>query len=177
MSDRTLPFTVNLDWSTVNWVKQRRYALTLKTPKKYHPKIPSTFVVCCKFLLHYFTKLSIETNSVDPDKTASIGAVLYEFTLFVGKASKTFQQTTKAVQFFYVIGALRVNRAKQLNRRRQIRLVCPVNVRRKNINHTLVYEPVHGISNRVVCATSKASDQPAHMRRLIRAFASRLSTL
>ena len=32
------------------------------------------------------------------------------------------------------------------------------------------YEPVHEISNNVVCATSKASDQPAHMRSLIRAF-------
>ena len=32
---------------------------------------------------------------------------------------------------FVVIGALRVNRAKQLNRRRHIRLVCLVNVRRK----------------------------------------------
>ena len=41
----------------------------------------------------------------------------------------------------------------------------------------LVYEPVHEISNNVVCATSKASDQPAHMRSLIRAFASRLSIL
>ena len=30
------------------------------------------------------------------------------------------------------------------------------------------------ISNNVVCATSKVSDQPAHMRSLIRAFASRL---
>ena len=30
------------------------------------------------------------------------------------------------------------------------------------------------ISNNAVCATSKASDQPAHMRSLIRAFASRL---
>ena len=29
---------------------------------------------------------------------------------------------------FVAIGALRVNRAKQLNRRRHIRLVCPVNV-------------------------------------------------
>ena len=28
-------------------------------------------------------------------------------------------------------------------------------------------EPVHEISNNVVCATSKASDQPAHMRNLI----------
>ena len=35
----------------------------------------------------------------------------------------------------------------------------------------------HGISNNVVCATSKASDQPAHMCSLIRAFASRLNIL
>ena len=41
----------------------------------------------------------------------------------------------------------------------------------------LPYEPVHEISNNVVCATSKDSDQPAHMRSLIRAFASRLSIL
>ena len=39
------------------------------------------------------------------------------------------------------------------------------------------YEPVHEISNNVVCATSKASDQPAHTCSLIRAFASRLSIL
>ena len=39
------------------------------------------------------------------------------------------------------------------------------------------YEPVREISNNVVCATSKASDQPAHTRSLIRAFASRLSIL
>ena len=32
-------------------------------------------------------------------------------------------------------------------------------------------EPVHEISNNVVCVTSKASDQPAHTRSLIRAFA------
>ena len=38
-------------------------------------------------------------------------------------------------------------------------------------------EPVHEISNNVVCATNKASDQPAHTRSLIRAFASRLSIL
>ena len=41
----------------------------------------------------------------------------------------------------------------------------------------LYYEPVHEISNNVVCATSKASDQPAHMRSLIRDFASCLSIL
>ena len=40
-----------------------------------------------------------------------------------------------------------------------------------------LYEPVHEISNNVVCVTSKASDQPVHMRSLIRAFACRLSFL
>ena len=38
-------------------------------------------------------------------------------------------------------------------------------------------EPVHRISNKVVCATSKASDQPAHTRSLIRVIASRLNIL
>ena len=37
----------------------------------------------------------------------------------------------------------------------------------------LTYEPVHEISNNVVIATSKASDQPAHTRSLTRAFTSR----
>ena len=38
-------------------------------------------------------------------------------------------------------------------------------------------EPRHEISNNVVCATSKASDQPAHTRSLIKTFASRLNIL
>ena len=40
-----------------------------------------------------------------------------------------------------------------------------------------IFEPRHEISNHVVCATSKASDQPAHTRSLIRAFSSHLSIL
>ena len=36
---------------------------------------------------------------------------------------------------------------------------------------------IDGISNNVVCATSKASDQPAHMHSLIRTFASHLNVL
>ena len=43
---------------------------------------------------------------------------------------------------------------------------------------TLLHEPVHEkILKNVVCSTSKASDQPAYMRSLIRAFASRLNIL
>ena len=48
---------------------------------------------------------------------------------------------------------------------------------KRPIHATIIYEPVHEISNNVVCATNKASDQPAHMRSLIRAFASRWSIL
>ena len=40
-----------------------------------------------------------------------------------------------------------------------------------------VFEPRHEISSNVVCATSKTSDQPAHTRSLIRAFASHLNIL
>ena len=43
--------------------------------------------------------------------------------------------------------------------------------------HLNIIEPRHEISNNVVCATSKGSDQPAHTRSLIRAFASRLNIL
>ena len=42
---------------------------------------------------------------------------------------------------------------------------------------TKIYEPVHEISNNVVFATSKASDQPAHTHCLIRAFACSLNNL
>ena len=41
--------------------------------------------------------------------------------------------------------------------------------------HSILKERQHEISNNVVCATSKGSDQPAHMRSLIRAFASHLT--
>ena len=40
-----------------------------------------------------------------------------------------------------------------------------------------LFEPRHEISNNAACATSKASDQPAYTRSLIRAFASRLNIL
>ena len=43
--------------------------------------------------------------------------------------------------------------------------------------HCKANEPVHEISNIVVCATSKASDQPTHTGSLIRAFANRFSIL
>ena len=42
---------------------------------------------------------------------------------------------------------------------------------------TYLNEPVHEISNNVVCATSKASDQAAHTHSLIRAFGGCLSIL
>ena len=41
----------------------------------------------------------------------------------------------------------------------------------------LVYEPQHEIANNVVCATSKGSEQPAHMRSVVTVFASRWNIL
>ena len=41
----------------------------------------------------------------------------------------------------------------------------------------ITFEPAHEITNNKVCATSKATDQPAHKHSLIRDFASRLSIL
>ena len=56
---------------------------------------------------------------------------------------------------------------------------CPVQslLKQNVLSFELVNEPVHEISNNMVCATSKVSDQPAHTRSLIRAFASRLRIL
>ena len=42
---------------------------------------------------------------------------------------------------------------------------------------SIPYKSRHETSNNVVCATSKASDQPAYTRSLIRVFASRLAIL
>ena len=49
--------------------------------------------------------------------------------------------------------------------------------RQASLQIKLLYEPQHEISNNVVCANSEVSDQPAHTRSLIRAFASRLNIL
>ena len=53
------------------------------------------------------------------------------------------------------------------------------NVAGKHFIHSVIdiYEPQHEISNHVVCATSKGSDQPAHTRSLVRVFASRVKIL
>ena len=46
-----------------------------------------------------------------------------------------------------------------------------------NVLLASLFEPQHEISNNVVYAISKDSDQPAHTNSLIRAFADRLDTL
>ena len=52
------------------------------------------------------------------------------------------------------------------------------NIKTKDLSSMLnINEPKHEISNNVVCATSKGSDQPAHTRSLISPFARRLNIL
>ena len=55
--------------------------------------------------------------------------------------------------------------------------MCGITEMRTPISDREILMPVHEISNNVVCATSKAPDQPVHTCSLIRAFASRLSIL
>ena len=55
-----------------------------------------------------------------------------------------------------------------------LKSIMPVEFVKPNHN-MLLNEQGHEISNSVVCATSKASDQPAHIRILIRTFASHLN--
>ena len=55
--------------------------------------------------------------------------------------------------------------------------LCRPRLLSNNTLHFYIIEPRHKISNNVACATSKDSDQPAHTRSLIRAFASRLNIL
>ena len=43
--------------------------------------------------------------------------------------------------------------------------------------YNIILELRHEISNNVICATSIASDQPAHTRSLIRTFANRLNII
>ena len=67
-------------------------------------------------------------------------------------------------------------------------LECCLNQTLKNImpvefvkpNHNMavkIIEPRHEISNNVVCATRKGTDQPVHTNSLIRTFASHLNIL
>ena len=71
---------------------------------------------------------------------------------------------------------------KELKQRFKRKSLSPHHLNPKFWRHAclpkfIAYEPVHEFSKNVVRATSNASDQPVHMRSLIRAFASRLSIL
>ena len=59
-------------------------------------------------------------------------------------------------------------------------MILKANLKRFEIIFLMIneqYKQRHKITNDVVYATSKSSDQPAHMRSLIRDFASRLNNL
>ena len=60
---------------------------------------------------------------------------------------------------------------------RRFRNICDDKVSIYTCIYVLAPSVVIIISNDTVCATSKASDQPAHARSLIRAFSSRLGFL
>ena len=70
-----------------------------------------------------------------------------------------------------------LNRSASLAMSTSVLKALPSKLDIKRHSPSILYEPVHEISNNVVYATSKGSDQPAHMRSLIRAFACPLNIL
>ena len=71
----------------------------------------------------------------------------------------------------------KLQKHKEITYKRAVRSVLSQQVITRQDGLIKTKEPVHEISNKVLCATSKTSDQPAHTRSLIRAFTSRLSVL
>ena len=96
---------------------------------------------------------------------------------FVSNINKMLKKGCGSFHFFGVLG--NICTAAVLHRS-QYYLIT------KSVPSYLIYQamleavhnwPWHEISNNVVCATSKASYQPAHARSLIRAFDNRLNKL
>ena len=102
--------------------------------------------------------------------------MFYENTII--DSPRSFFQTTKMMIIFFLLheisccGALWNGLVEALLM--SIHKICLLGKMRKIAT---AYEPRHEFSNNVVCATSKASDQPAHTRSLIRAFATCLNIL
>ena len=86
------------------------------------------------------------------------------------KQTKPFQNGTAQSKYSYFAQPSRNSYFAQSHSR----MVSIPTLRRTN---NYIIEPWHEISNNEICATSKGSDQTAHTRSLIRAFASRLSIL
>ena len=99
-----------------------------------------------------------------------------------GTLSNTKTHMRDATEWINSIGyaffAVKVSKgAKIRNRYNQVMRYSATQMIWKCLWIISLNEPLHEISNNVVCATSRASDQPAHRRSMIRAFASRLNIL
>ena len=88
-----------------------------------------------------------------PDQTAPLGVVWSGFIMFASVA-KVLRSVSEYMQQKYAS------------------FICIINFLLFSL-----FEPWHEISNNVESATSKASDQPAHLCKLIGAFASPLNIL
>ena len=92
----------------------------------------------------------------------------------------------QGVRYWFLVGSPLEQSRKWLDKVRMafVKKACFAHWQRKNdltnvlsLRMKVTFEPRHEISNNVVCATSKVSDQPAHTCSLIRAFVCRLNIL
>ena len=95
--------------------------------------------------------------------------------------ANTFYRGSKKTIFFKVSKGAKIrNRYNQVPHLTQDTNGKATNSQKDITSHItsqVKFEPRHEISNNVVCATSKASDQPVHTRSLIRTLASLLNML
>ena len=140
---------------------------------KKNPKEPHNFDMKRERTFNPY-KPSVQANSADPDQTPQnatsdqdVHCLLTNCSIKIRiKMENTTQHPLK-----------RNGLVQLISKRNSIRLKCKW-VKLFNIFSSIqrrTFEPAPEISNNVVYATSKASDQPAHTRSLIQAFASRLN--
>ena len=136
------------------------------------------------------TIYTFPSNQRGPTFSKGLGPLCYSFTLLISyNMVLTFNPFKMAAQFFWIALSFpniddpnaffpKFNRPLASNSKRlEKSLNCTSSLLSVYLSSKIIIKPWHGISNNVVCATSKASDQPAHTRSLIRAFASRLNIL
>ena len=121
-------------------------------------------------ILHAREAINWKTTTLDVLLQNKIGDMknvhLTVVTCFIGRVNKQdrFQPKTENISW---LGTTKLSA--------NLKSLCDNGFRK--VDDIFTFEPQHEISNNVVCATSKGSDQPAHTRSLIRAFASRLNIL
>ena len=104
-----------------------------------------------------------------------INVDILTFISMINTTSESLKARSVFLFSISVYGAADIPCSAELSMNKVLSLRDKYKTNSSRYNCIRLFEPQNEISNNVVCATSKGSDQPAHMRSLIRAFTSRLN--